>query len=454
MKTVDTFIALNRFGMGAAPGEADRIADDPRGWLAAQIGAPLPPLADPATAKSSADILRDIQVARRAGAKDVQKSVQKAYRQAFRSDLRWRASVMVQGQTPFADRMTLFWSNHFTVSTTKRIIGPATPAFEREAIRPHIFGRFVDMLIAVERHPVMLSYLDNAVSLGENSLVGIRRRRRQGGEKTINENLAREILELHTLGVDGGYSQNDVMQLALSITGWSHGGIRFRRDDTPIHGAFEFKPGFHEPGPKTVLGKTYAQDGPDQGLRILEDLARHPATAQFIATKLVRHFVADTPPPDAVEEIARVFQNTDGDLAAISQALIDLEAVWTNPLPKVKTPYELVIAAHRAVGRTQIQGRDSFRILQQLGHMPFSATSPAGWSDEARHWLSPEALMERISWLRRMAAQSSSRLIPAEVLEDTIGAVADLRTRDWVARAPSGDAGIAMILASPEFQRR
>jgi uncharacterized protein (DUF1800 family) len=300
----------------------------------------------------------------------------------------------------------------------------------------------------------MLSYLDNVVSIGPNSRAGKRRRKRRGDTPTLNENLAREILELHTVGVNGNYSQADIIELAKAISGWSHGGMRGKRDSRPVHGGFEFKAIFHEPGPKTILGKTYGQDGEQQGLAVLDDLARHPSTARFIATKLVRHFVADDPPADAIDKIASVFRQTDGDLAAVCRAVIDLPAVWAEPMPKVKSHYEFVVAVHRATGSNNPRKNDILQPLRELGQNPFAAPSPQGWGDLSKHWIAPEALMRRIEWVRRYAATLPPTVYPNELIEIAIGPVANALTRTWVSRAPSGDAAIAMVLGSPEFQRR
>ena len=451
MNTVATFIAQNRFGLGAAATDTS-TTDDPRAWLKSQVNRKA--VKGPAGFKSSADILENIHTTRNSRKEKLGPVVKKSYRTDFAPEVLARAQHMVTTDTPFAERMVLFWSNHFTVSNAKRIIGPALPAFEREAIRPHVFGRFADMLKASSRHPVMLSYLDNDISVGESSFAGRRQRSRTGAEKTINENLAREILELHTLGVNGGYSQQDVIELAKAISGWSHGGIRPRRDPKPVHGEFEFKDYFHEPGAKTILGKTYRNDGELQGLAVLDDLARHPATADFIATKLVRHFVADDPPAAAVESISSVFRRTGGDLASVSLALIDLEQAWSEPTPKVKNHYEFLISAHRALGFENLRPGDVFEPLEEFGQLPFSAPSPAGWGDLSSDWLAPEALMRRVEWVRSRSARLPGTWIPEEFLEHTIGPVAYDATRTWVSRAPSGDSAMAIVLASPEFQRR
>ncbi|MEM1076390.1 MAG: DUF1800 domain-containing protein [Pseudomonadota bacterium] len=453
MKDMATFQALNRFGLGPAPGEAAAVATDPRGWVTAQIRSAEIPAALTRFA-GSADILVAIQTARMRGRDDLRKETLKAYRRAFTTELVSRAGVMIGSPAPFAERMVVFWSNHFTVSNTKPIIGPAIPAYEREAIRPHVFGSFSDMLKAVVRHPVMLSYLDNIASIGEGSRVGQRRRRRTGAQKTLNENLAREILELHTLGVNGGYSQQDVIELAKALSGWSRGGLRPKFENKPVHGDFEYRAAFHEPGPKTVLGKTYAENGAQEGLDILDDLARHPSTARFIATKLARHFVSDTPPENTIDALASAFQESDGDLAHVSHAVVELDETWNEPLSKVKSHYEFIVSAHRAMGNPKVRARDLLVPLREMAQVPFTAPSPAGWGDLAQDWVAPEALMRRIEWVRRYATRAAANLVPAQMLDDLIGPVAHDAVRLEVHRAATSEDALAMILASSEFQRR
>ena len=448
MNTVAAFIALNRFGLGIGPGEADEVAEDPKGWVRNQIVARREVPAALASFPSAASIMKEIHEARLESPEALREATRRHYRQTFGPETAARARHAVGTDMPFAERMVLFWSNHFTVSRSKAIIGPSLPAYEREAIRPRVFGRFEDMLLAVAGHVCMVSYLDNNLSFGPNSRVG----RRSG--RGINENLAREILELHTLGVNGGYTQADVTEFAKALTGWTHGSMVGPRRSRPVSGGFVFRRRMHEPGPKTVLGKVYPEGGIEEARAIMRDLARHPSTARFIATKLVRHFVADDPPEAEIERIARVFRETGGDLARVSGALVDLDAVWRNPLPKVKTPYELVISALRALGIGEVTARTLRVPLRTMGQLPFNAPSPQGWPDEAGHWIAPEALLRRVEWLRAVAARAGATMEPAALLERTIGAVASMETRRTVDLAPSGDAGVAFVLASAEFQRR
>lgn len=454
MQTLDTFIAVNRFGLGPAPGEVDRVVAGPQAWLHNQTRKAAVPLTVGSRERPSAAILLELTTAREAGPEALQEAIRSAYRTDFIPGLLNRSRQAITTEQPFAERMARFWSNHFTVSASKPFLGPALPAFEREAIRPHVFGRFADMLRAATAHPVMLGYLDNQISMGDGSRAGRYRTRRQGVDTTLNENHAREILELHTLGVNGGYTQDDVMELARALTGWTHGGIRLGRDQRPPSGAFEFNSLFHEPGERHVLGMRYSEGGVEQAQAILDDLADHPSTAEHLATKLVRHLVNDEPAHDDIATIAEVFQASKGDLGAVSRALIALPSAWTETLPKVKSHEELVLSAHRVTGVTKPRPQALGEPLRELGQVPFSAPSPAGWGDRSDDWLAPAALMRRVEWVRKFAATLPTGLHPTRLLEDTLGPVADAALRTWVERAPSPDSAIALVLASPAFQRR
>ncbi len=447
MTGVEAFIALNRFGLGIGPADVGRLGGDPRGWLEAQIKPDREPPKRLARFPGSATILADIQRARLQGPDALRGAIRRHYHDTFSRELAARSAHQATTPAPFAERMVRFWSNHFSVSRSKAAIGPAIGAYEREAIRPHVFGRFEDLLLAVASHPVMLVYLDNAVSVGPHSFVGRRSKR------ALNENLARELLELHTVGVDGGYDQEDVTELARALTGWSHDGIGARRMPERISGRFVFRPEMHEPGTRHVLGVAYRQSGAAQARAVLSDLARHPATARFIATKLVRHFVADDPPAAGVEHIAGVFRDTEGNLAAVARALVHLDAAWEDPLAKVKTPEELVVSTLRALDFARMPARAMRGALKTMGQDPFNAPSPQGWADDAAHWVAPESLMRRIEWVRAISARVPHGS-PKELLERTLGEAASPATRRMVASAPSPDAGIALVLVSPEFQRR
>ncbi|MDH3988627.1 MAG: DUF1800 domain-containing protein, partial [Gammaproteobacteria bacterium] len=316
-------------------------------------------------------------------------------------------------------------------------------------------GSFADLLLAVESHPAMIIYLDNQRSIGPNSTLAKRASRRRADQEVgINENLAREILELHTIGVDGGYSQQDVTSLARVITGWSVGGGNQGRFNEGTPGKFEFREVIHEPGKQTVLGRTYKQDGMKQGIAVLRDLATHPSTAEFIATKLVRHFISDDPPSEVVSEIAGVFLDTDGDLPAVHAALVNSKAAWNETFAKYKTPQDYVISAFRAFDRVPDNGRFVVGALDLMGQTPFRPGSPAGWPDTADAWGGADALYKRIEWANSLGRLAGANANPVSAAESVLGPALGEHTRTAISRAESAEQGMTLFLVSPEFQRR
>jgi uncharacterized protein (DUF1800 family) len=435
-------IAANRFGFGAKPGELDAIAADPRAWLRQQL---IPQTQPSVGTPSSAQLAAFLQ-ARKERRTDIDfaKMIRKELQEDFRAAAAKRTLDAANSPTPFRERLVQFWSNHFTVSIQRPVVIPVAIGFENEAIRPNVLGNFRQMLNAVATHPAMLLYLDNAQSVGPNSMGGKLR------DKGLNENLAREMLELHTVGVDGGYSQTDVTEFAKILTGWS-----IARDGEPNPGGFRYRPAIHEPGDKTLMGHTYRQAGVEEGLMALNDLAGRPETARHIATKLARHFVADDPPQGAIDVLAKTYMATGGDLRAVSVALIGLPQIWSEPLNKVKTPNELVLSACRTFGITDAAtGEGILMGLKQMGQVPFDAPSPAGWPDTADGWVSPEAMMTRIEWAMAAGQKLDGHADAREVAKGSIQPVAADSTMFHVNNAPSPAEALALLIASPEFQRR
>ena len=436
-------IAASRFGLGPRPGDLDRIAPDPQGWLEAQLADPtrIPAaLAGDGPAGDQLAQLRQLLLNRKAKPEEF-RQLQRA---VYLAEATARTEAAIAAEAPFIERLVAFWSNHFTVSSAKPVVAGLTGAFEREAIRPQLGGSFGDLLRAVATHPAMLIYLDNARSIGPDSPAG----QRLG--KGLNENYARELLELHTLGVGGGYVQADVQALARILTGWSV-ARGDRLGSSP--GRFVFAPRLHEPGPKTLLGRRYDQGGQAEGDAALAALVEAPATARHLATKLVRHFVADEPPASAVDRLAAVYQQSGGDLPSLHRALVALPEAWATPLAKVKSTQDFVVSALRATGGT-LAGAALVGALRELGQAPFAAPSPAGWPDTAKDWIAPEALMRRLEWGARLARRLDPTLSPQALAEATIGPVAGPDTLKLIARAPDRQDGIALLLASAEFQRR
>jgi uncharacterized protein (DUF1800 family) len=315
-----------------------------------------------------------------------------------------------------------------------------------------VLGRFADMLQAVEGHPAMLSYLDNSQSIGPNSVNGINR------EKGLNENLAREILELHTLGVRTGYSQADVTEFARALTGWTVGGIGrgpgVRMLGNAPAGEFHFAGLLHEPGDRTIMGKRYGQPGEGQARAVLTDLAASPATAKHLATKLARHFAGDDPPSALVERLSSAYLANNGDLSALYRALLQSSEPWASQPVKFKNPWEWSVSALRALGTRDLPAQRAAGLLKQLGQPTWQPGSPAGWDDIAASWAAPEALVLRVEAAQRIAEQAESTLDARALAEKLFpGSLSDT-TRTSIARAESPAEGLALLLVSPEFLRR
>ncbi|WP_061020514.1 DUF1800 family protein [Bradyrhizobium sp. CCH5-F6] len=364
----------------------------------------------------------------------------------FRTEALARLQRATLAECGFTERLVAFWSNHFCISASKGELARIwAGAFEREAIRPHVLGRFADMLKAVEQHPAMLFFLDNQQSLGPDSRAG------QNRKRGLNENLAREIMELHTLGVGGGYTQEDVTSLARIITGWTFAG---RQGQLGTPGSFVFNVNAHQPGPQVLLGKTYEPVGLAQGEAALADLARHPSTANFIATKFVRHFVADDPPPALVARLRDVFVKSDGDLKALATALVDSDEAWTAPLTKMRSPYEFLVASGRLLARVPEDPSRYLNGLNLLGQPLWSPPGPNGFPDSNAAWAAPEGIKLRLDIAAQIGARLGNNIDPLDLLEFAAADAASIETRRTIERAESRQQALSLLLMSPEMQRR
>ncbi|MBS0559552.1 MAG: DUF1800 domain-containing protein [Proteobacteria bacterium] len=422
--------AMVRFGLGARPGEPP--PSDPRGWLAGQIRAPDPTMLDPApTTANGLSILRSDRDAKVTAA-------ERRTRPLFRAEAAALLENALTTPAPFRERLVWFWANHFTVSVRRPACAAVTGAFVAEAIRPHVTGRFADMLLAVMRHPAMLLYLDNVASVGPDSPAG------QRGRRGLNENLARECLELHTVSPAAGYTQADVTSFARILTGWSID----LKDDPP---GFVFRVGAHEPGDKALLGQSFPP-GQQGGEMALAFLAAHPATHRHLAEKLVRHFVADDPAPDEVRAVEAVLRDTGGDLGAASLALIDLPRAW-QPGGKLRTPQEFVLAALRGLDLPADRRPALLGAVGGLGQPVFAAPAPNGWPDRAADWAAPEAMIRRIDWTYALAGRAAG-VDPMQAAEAALGPLLRAETLDAVRHAGSRREALTLLFASPEFQRR
>jgi uncharacterized protein (DUF1800 family) len=364
----------------------------------------------------------------------------------YRAEALARLQRAVIADCGLVERLVAFWSNHFCISANKGELARMwAGSFEREAIRPHVLGRFGDMLKAVEQHPAMLFFLDNQQSLGPESRAG------QNRKRGLNENLAREIMELHTLGVGGGYTQEDVTSLARIITGWSFAG---RQGQLGAPGSFVFNANAHQPGAQRLLGKVYEAGGIAQGEAALSDIARHPSTAKFIATKFARHFVADDPPPALVARLQNAFYKSDGDLRVLTTTLLDSDEAWTAPLTKLRSPYEFVVATGRLLARIPDDPGPYLNGLNVLGQPLWSPAGPNGFPDTNAAWAAPEGMKLRLDISAQLASRVGAGVDPRDLLEFAAADAASEETRRTIERAESRQQALALLLMSPEFQRR
>ncbi|HJZ33808.1 MAG TPA: DUF1800 family protein [Hyphomicrobiaceae bacterium] len=466
-------LALNRFGLGPRLGSIAAIASDPRGALLAELdsrdagriaAASLPTSAQAFRLVADANAERRARAITMARAEEAKRAVDPAMaeaspdpdpakaakmaaevipnpgRQLYLDEAKARIDAALACEIGFAERLVWFWSNHFCISANK--IQSMSGAYEREAIRPFILGRFRDLLRAVEGHPGMLFYLDNTVSIGPNSIAGINRTR------GLNENLAREILELHTLGVRTVYTQDDVIGFAKVLTGWTLLPVA----DNPDHGGeFVFNRRLHEPGAQTILGKVYEQPGVEQGRAVLDDLAAHPATAEHIARKLVRYFVADEPPAGLVNSLTRTFQDTAGDLREVAKALVSSEDAWASPPTKLKRPSEWVTAMVRAAG-TSADPRRFTGGQALLGEPLWRPPSPKGYADDAASWV--DGMGQRLDVANTYAERIATRVDPRFVIDAVLQSTVSAETAQAVNRAESRQQALALLFMAPELQRR
>jgi uncharacterized protein (DUF1800 family) len=481
-------IALNRFGLGARTGQA--APADPKGWLLAQLDAyepwpaawaqepgshaALEAVAEARRVRKEAKMAASAAAASRAGAAASQAAVQavrKELRDTYVSAVDARMNSALATNTPFVERLVHFWANHFAVSADKPELAPLAGAFEAEAIRPYVLGSFEDMLVAVESHPAMQIYLDQVRSVGPNSPAALRAGARNPAKKPgLNENLARAIMELHTLGVRTGYTQDDVTEFARALTGWSiaeapGAAPAMKRaagakpgSGTAIAGTFVFRPALHEPGERTVMGRRYAaaeaDTGATQALAVLHDLARAPATARHIGLKLARHFSADNPSPAMVGRLAHAFEASGGDLPSVYRALVASPEAWQPVATKFKSPWDWTISACRGIGLTRLDNLHAAPLLAQLGQPVWRPGSPAGYDDTSASWAAPDALMRRVELAQRIAARVGESIDPRTLAPTLLAGAPMPATAAAIAHAESVPTALALLLVSPDFQRR
>ncbi len=455
--------AVKRFGLGAKPGELEAARSDPRGYVLQQLSKPDRILIKEKLS-SAPDALRElrgyVQEVRKLQKEEAKTKEAKSTDNRSEAmmelraerprrhvdELRARVQHDLRTDCPMLERLVAFWSNHFCVSAKRsQYVRAAAGPYEREAIRPHVLGRFRDMLQASARHPAMLLYLDNARSVGPNSRLGKRQ------SKGLNENLAREILELHTVGVGGGYTQADVTSFAKALTGWT----LWPQKDPQRSWSFRFEERRHEPGAVTIMGRRYAEDGVGQGEAVLDDLAKHPKTAEHVARKLARYFVSESAPQALIDRLAKTFRDSDGDLREVAEALVSSDEAWEAKLVKLIPPYDLMVASFRA---TEATPKMVFvnETLKTFGQAMWAVDSPAGWPDGDMAWASPDAILERVDWADQAAGEIGDKA-PSDVVglaRNVLGdSLADV-THQAISRAESRRQALALLFLSSEFQRR
>lgn len=380
-----------------------------------------------------------------------------------------RYAKALEPSVGFAERLVHFWANHFSIYYGKGNMVSATVGhLERAVIRPRVFGRFVDMLKGVYTHPAMICYLENQSSIGPNSPFGSK------NKKSCNENLAREILELHTLGVYGGYTQADVTSFAKVITGWTHYPAYIRASGTnsphPQAGQFYFEPSYHEPGPQTVLGVTYKQSGIDQGMAVLDSLAAHPSTAQHIAYKLIKHFITDDPPSWAVNSLSREFRRSGGDLARVSKALLNLPIAWSAPFDRLIQPVQWQASMMRGLGvskETLLKREVNNGVLTyvneggltywtaSISQFPWARLTPDGYPDDNYYWMNPDSVRVRKDVARYIVnigrVNGAFPTPPGTASAALLPGVRSKALADAIAAEKDPIYGYVMLFASPEY---
>lgn len=489
----DTVTALNRFGLGARPGDLGRVGSNPRAWLLKPFESKDAFLLSGADLLSTQDSLKkfaDYRMGRQeframppserpplpnrnrnqsdrqtaqmtpegapAMAGDIapeQAAIVANFvrlgRETLAVDTEARTENGLTIENGFPERWVRFWSNWFTVAAVKAQTIPLAGPFEREAIRPNVTGTFADLLIASSTHPGMLVYLDQAQSIGPNSIIGARR------DSGLNENLAREIMELHTIGPESGYTQADVTEFARALTGLTIANPRFARFYPNAEvGTSIFVAQMHEPGVRNIMGKTYPATTGAQHIAILRDLAAHPATATRVANRLARAFVSDNPPQALIDRLETNFTSTGGDLTALATALVNSPEAWDPRSSKFKTPDDFLTSSLRAVGAKRLELPTLRASIEQLGQPPFRAPSPKGWPDDAASWAGPDAILKRADWANQLAGRLGDGVNPVSFAQSILGSSLTDHTRQALSRAESGRQGLVLAFMSPEFQRR
>lgn len=443
-------IALNRFGLGARPGEIEKITDPLKALMSQlelkpDIISEIEPSnirflrfeefrkkkreLDLAKVKTSETTMSPQQ--KQEATRAEKQILGKAPYEILIDDLLKRTNIGLTTDNGFLERMVWYWSNTLTVSVSRGEVTELVVPYENEAIRPFILGRFANLLASTAQHPTMLLYLDQVSSIGPHSQEGLR------GRRSNNENYAREVMELHTLGVNGGYSQKDVIELSYALTGLSLD----RQKGSPV-----FRTTAHEPGDRAIMGRIFKGQDITLISEVFEYLAIHPQTAKHQCRRIAEYFL-EKPSDGLIKTMVDKWIKTQGHLREVYRVLLSSPEAW-GPSRKFKMPEQYVISSGRALGLNENSSGQILQQLRLLAQVPFSAKSPAGFSTSATEWLTPESIVERINTASRLVGLST--LEPSSVtslvkLEDV--------TALEIRRAPSKAEALAIFLASAEFQR-
>ncbi len=435
-------IAFNRFGLGGRP--SDAIPASASSWLTGQLDGP--DLTSGAGLPNTAQGLALYEAFRTAPTGAQQSAASQQIFQTLSTEIEAYLVNALTTQTPFRERLVQFWANHFALMANREAVACCAGAFVREAIRPYVNGTFTQMLLAVMQHPAMLYNLNNTSSTGPQSPAGLACQASGCLNRGINENLARECLELHTVGIGAGYSQADVDALAMLLTGWTT-----QLDTAPF--GFSFNTRTHQPGSQVLMGQTFA--GTQAGcIAALTWLSTHPDTYQHLATELVTHFVSDTPAASDVATIAASLAGSGGNLAAAACALVGQANAWT-PMTKLRSPMDYVVAVMRAAGLSSAGGSfvsNPASASAALGMPVWQSVFPNGYSDLAAVWGGPAQMLLRGDWIYALAGTLS--VSPGTVMNDALGPLLQSATLNAVNAAATSQAKLALLFLSPEFQRR
>lgn len=441
----DAAIAASRFGYGARVGELQGIATDPQGWLLAQLEESAVPTDFFQGLPDTSEITSQLVTAQASGDAALQ-AFRRSRSTESQAEAKVHAAYAMATGAPFRERLVRFWCNHFSLSALNPRIFPLTYAFERDVIRPNLRGSFVNLLTEAVRHPALLLNFENARSIGAYSYAGLK------GAAALDDRLAQAILKLYTLGPQREPTPKDIFSLAKMLTGWSVTG-----PEEANPGRFIFRPKWHEPNAKYFLEHSFPPSGVLEAEAALDKLGRKEQVATFIATRMAQYFITDTPPSELINSMLRGFTDGANSLMGMAKGMVTYPAAWSPIQSKIKTPEDLVLSTARALGMGGEAGGMTLHAQRILGQPPKHAPSPEGWPLQAGAWIAPQQMMDRLAWTGAIARRGATLMPDAPVTEtalEILGPLLSPVTYRRIAVAADRGEGLAVLFASPEFQRR